>query len=522
MTVLIIMAIFGGAAYVIVSPLRRHVHMMQQHTYRIDRYWQWYAARWRKEYRKAELVLFLPPLLALINTLAFAIAEICLCGLLLLIYWPRPAREKKPLVFTPRARRLYVLAVALVAADALILLIFPYPLLIGAALIVMCALASLYVIAANWLLGPRERSINDGFLHQAADKIAGLPELVKIGITGSYGKTSTKLIMGAVLGEKYRVCVTPGSFNTPMGVTRVIRETLSPLDEIFVCEMGAKQRGDIAELCALVRPKLGVLTAIGEQHLESFGSVEAIIDTKFELIESLPPDGLAIVNGDDPRIAANLQRSPSRVLRYGLNPEFDYWADQISYGPQGATFVYHHGGESGEFSTCLLGRHMVSNILASLAVADQLGLSLAQMQRAVKALRPIEHRLQLRPAGDYSVIDDAFNANPAGAKAALEVLAAFGGGQKIIVTPGMVELGEREYELNFELGRHMAAVCDWIILVGPAQSRPLREGALAADYARERLIVVADLNEARQHLGRIVRPGDVVLFENDLPDTYNE
>lgn len=522
MPVLMIVAILSGAVYLIISPLRRHVHMMQQHTYRIDRYWQWYAARWRKEYRKAELLLFLPLILAFLHTAAFAIAEICLCGLLLLIYRPRPAREKKPLVFTPRARRLFGLAAALAAVDVIILLIFPYPLLIGAALILMCALSPFYVLAANWLLGPTEKRINDGFLQEAADKIAGLPELVKIGITGSYGKTSTKLILGAVLGEKYRVCVTPGSFNTPMGVTRVIRETLSPLDEIFVCEMGAKQRGDIAELCDLVHPRLGVLTAIGEQHLESFGSVEAIIDTKFELLGSLPPDGLAVVNGDDPRIAANLQRSPCRVLRYGLNPDFDYWADQLSYGPQGATFVYHHGEESGVFSTRLLGRHMVSNILASLAVADQLGLSLAQLQRAIKALQPIEHRLQLRPAGTYTIIDDAFNANPAGAQAALEVLAAFSGGQKIIITPGMVELGEREYELNFELGRQMAAVCDWLILVGPAQSRPLREGALAAAYAQERLLVAADLTEARQHLGRIVKTGDVVLFENDLPDTYNE
>jgi UDP-N-acetylmuramoyl-tripeptide--D-alanyl-D-alanine ligase len=522
MPVLTVLAIICGAAYLIVSPLRRQVHMMQQHTYRSDRYWEWYVGRWRQEYRRAELLLFLPLILALINTTAFAVSEIAVCGLLLLIYWPRPARDKKPLVLTPRARRLYLLTAVLATFDVVILVIFPHPLLVAGGLIVMCALSAFYMLAAAWLIGPTERRINNGFLNEAAEKLAGLPDLIKIGITGSYGKTSTKLIMAAVLGEKYRVCVTPGSFNTPMGVTRVIRETLSPTDEVFVCEMGAKQRGDVAELCNLVRPGIGVLTAIGEQHLESFGSIEAIIDTKFELLTSLPPDGLAVVNGDDERIAANLHRSPCRVLRYGLSPEFDYWADGISYGPEGASFVYHHGEQSGSFSTRLLGRHMVSNILASLAVADQLGLALAQMQRAVKALSPIEHRLQLRPAGNYTIIDDAFNANPAGAAAALEVLAGFGSGQKIIVTPGMVELGPREYELNYEFGRQMATVCDRIILVGPAQSRPLKAGAMAAGYPEAQLIVAADLAEARQHLSQIIKPGDVVLFENDLPDTYNE
>ena len=297
---------------------------------------------------------------------------------------------------------------------------------------------------------------------------------------------------------------------------------LTPVDEVFVCEMGAKQKGDIDELCQLVHPTIGVLTSIGEQHLETFGNIETIIDTKFELIDSLPADGLAVVNGDNPYIAANLNRAHCQVVRYGLQSDNDYWADDIRYDAKGVSFTLHHQELTAEFSSSLLGVHMVSNILAALAVADQLGVSVRQMQRAVKALPPIEHRLQLRPAGDYFIIDDAFNSNPAGAAAALEVLAAFGEGKKIIITPGMVELGEREYQLNFEFGGQMAQVCDYIILVGKKHSKPLYDGVIAANYPLEQLFVAADLNEARSQLAKIVEPASVVLFENDLPDTYNE
>ena len=209
-------------------------------------------------------------------------------------------------------------------------------------------------------------------------------------------------------------------------------------------------------------------------------------------------------------------------MRYGLDAKNDYWADQITYGPRGISFVWHHDEETAVFTSSLLGTHMVSNILAALAVADQLGVSVRQMQRAVKALPPIEHRLQLRPAGEYYIIDDAFNANPAGAQAALEVLAAFGEGKKIIITPGMVELGAKEYQLNYQFGGQMAAVCDYIILVGKNHSQPLFDGVTAAGYPAGQLFVAADLNEARNRLAEVLEPGAVVLYENDLPDTYNE
>ena len=531
-TMMILMAVlicFLGMAYLTISSLRHQVHMMQQNGYRNDRYSQWYAPRRGRELRKAELLLLIPSLLMLFDATiraGYFIAAPVVLLLLLIIYWPRPQNDKKPLVFTKRAVRLYlaasVLLVLSIALLAFLAVALCYPAILTAGILLIAFCMPFYVMAANALIAPVEKHINNGFLQEAKDKLQAMAQLTTIGITGSYGKTSSKMIMAAVLSEKYETLATPGSFNTPMGVTRVVRESLSPVHEIFICEMGAKEKGDIAELCDLVHPVIGVLTAIGEQHLESFGSVQNIIDTKFELLESLPEDGLAVVNGDEPRITDNLHRCPCRVIRYGFAPDNSYRAENVTYGPQGTEFDFCHDDIREHFITPLLGRHMVVNILAALAVGDQLGVDMAKMRRAVRHLPSIEHRLQLHKAGSYYIIDDAFNSNPSGAAAALEVLGSFKSGKRIIITPGMVELGEKEYELNYELGRQLTRYCDRIILVGKKHSLPLQQGVAAENYPGEQLYVAADLNDARAQLARIVAEGDVVLFENDLPDTYNE
>ncbi|MDO4581139.1 MAG: UDP-N-acetylmuramoyl-tripeptide--D-alanyl-D-alanine ligase [Bacillota bacterium] len=522
-----LIAIAALVAYIIICPLRRTIHMLQQNSYRLERYWDWYMPRARQELRKGEIVLILPLLGALISAPAFAAAAFIAAALLLFIYWPRPQAEKKPLVFTARVKRLYALSALFVLIDGFIIAAFllwlrPWLIVAALALALMCVGANYYALGALRMIEPLERRIANRYLNEAKRRLSELLYLTTVAVTGSYGKTSVKLIAAAICSEKYMTLATPASYNTPMGVTRVIREQLRPLHQVFIAEMGAKQVGDIAELCELAPPKIGILTAIGEQHLESFGSLANIINTKFELIEHLPADGTAVLNFDDANIAANAHRSPCRVISYGLSADYDFWADDIRYGKDGSSFTVHHDADSRAFSCRLLGRHNVSNILAAVAAASVLGVTLAEAARGVKGLQPIEHRLQLRQAQDYYIIDDAFNANPAGAASALEVLSCFEGGQKIVITPGMVELGEAEYRLNYQFGRQMAAVCDQIILVGKKHSLPLQEGVRDADFPRERLFVAADLKEARRHLTTILSPGSVVLFENDLPDSYDE
>jgi len=351
-----------------------------------------------------------------------------------------------------------------------------------------------------------------------------MPNLKIIGITGSFGKTSTKYILSKILAEKFNVLMTPESYNTAMGVTKVIRTDLKPIHEVFIVEMGAKQPGDIKELCELTSPQFGILTAIGEQHLDTFKNIEGVKRTKHELVESLPTQGIAFLNGDNEHIRT-LPKTAVRKVYYGIaNENLDYTASNIQMTEMGSTFtVRQQNGDLLTLQTPLLGKYTIYNILAAVAVACELKIDVKIIGYAVKNLEAVPHRLQLkRTAQGITIIDDAFNSNPVGSRLALDVLYGITGHQKILVTPGMVELGSREYELNKEFAIYAAKMCDYIILVGRKQTVPLQDGLKSVNYPDTKYYVAKDLNDANQHLQTLTRTGDVILFENDLPDTYNE
>lgn len=472
----------------------------------------------------------------------------------------RKVEAKKPLVYTARAKRVFTLSICLLAGILTTLVIFAKasPWRIG--IFLFSELAVINLTAANLLIFPLEQMINGAYLRDARKRIKTLHPKV-IGITGSYGKTSTKYILHQILSQKFNTLMTPDSYNTPMGICKVIRGNLTTEHEIFIVEMGAYKRGDIRELCDVVSPEIGILTAVGPQHLERFKSIENIAKTKYELIESLPPDGLAVFNNDN-EICAELAKQRGErgkpVLRYAveqLGTDVQLTATNIQHTDKGLAFTAyaavgtgahcgnlgrtahsengkgqamgeHYGTactESVEISTQLLGKHNVSNILAAMGVALACGMTLEEIRAAIVNVEPVAHRLQLTAgAGNVTIIDDSFNANPVGAKAALEVLAEIGHGKKVLVTPGMVELGEREYEDNKRFGLQAAEVCDLVILVGPSRTTPILDGLKAANYPSQHVIIAMNLVEVRQHLAKLLKPGDVVLFENDLPDNYNE
>lgn len=468
----------------------------------------------------------------------------------------RKVEAKKPLVYTARAKRVFGLSICLLAGILTTLVIFAKasPWRIG--IFLFSELAVINLTATNLLIFPLEQMINAAYLRDARKRVKTLHPKV-IGITGSYGKTSTKYILHQILSQKFNTLMTPDSYNTPMGICKVIRGDLTPEHEIFIVEMGAYKRGDIRELCDLVSPEIGILTAVGPQHLERFKSVENIAKTKYELIESLPPDGLAVFNNDN-EICAELADTLAKqrgergkpVLRYAvkrLSPGVQLTATNIRHTNKGLAFTAHaltaplkesgfcpssrsdaencvaRSGQSVEISTQLLGKHNVSNILAAMGVALACGMTLEEIHEAIANVEPVPHRLQLTAgAGNVTIIDDSFNANPVGAKAALEALAEIGHGKKVLVTPGMVELGEREYEENKRFGLQAAEICDLVILVGLSRTTPILEGLKAANYPSQQIIIALNLVEVRQHLAKLLKPGDVVLFENDLPDNYNE
>lgn len=383
------------------------------------------------------------------------------------------------------------------------------------------------VIFANLLLFPIQFLINRKYIQQAKRKMSSVSPIV-IGITGSYGKTSTKYILHTLLSERYRVSKTPLSYNTLLGVCRVINNDLKPTDEIFIVEMGAYKKGDIKELSDFVKPKIGILTRIGPQHLERFGSIEAIEKTKYELIQALPKSGMAVFNNDDVRCRSLADRTVGlKVVRYGLENsknDLSLYVTDINHNTNGISFsILNHKGDSVKTNTILHGQHNLSNILGAVSVALEMNLSLEEIAGIIPKIQPVPHRLELiRGAKGTTVIDDTYNSNPIGVSEALNVLNKFNGGKRILVTPGMVELGEKEAELNKNFGINATKFCDYILLVGSRQTQAFVQGLVEKNFPKERYFILKNLEEATSKLQDIIKSGDVILFENDLPDLYRE
>ena len=443
----------------------------------------------------------------------------------------RPFPGKKPLVMTGRAWRILVTATLLSLFGVLLPSAAAHLFLGGApadlvtwvlATAALFLWAPLLIPAADWLLTPVQSAVNARYLRRAKRKLGAVGPVV-VGVTGSYGKTSTKFAVGRLLGSDDEVLVTPGSYNTTMGVVRAINERLEPRHRFFVVEMGARRRGDIAEIGRLVNHDVAVLTAIGTAHLESFGSRDAIKEGKLEIVDTLRPGGVAVLNSDDATIRSlGDELAGVEVVRYGLDADGapDVTATDVAVTRSGTemTILDRRTGGAVRVATRLLGRHSIGHVLAGVAVALHQGRDLGSLRGAIGALTPVEHRLQLLEApGGVTVIDDAFNSNPEGAAAALEVLGSMPARQRIVVTPGIVELGELQREANEELGRAAAAVADVVIVVARLNREALVAGAASGDA---KVLTVASLDEATKELAGIVAAGDVVLFENDLPDQY--
>ncbi len=523
----------------------RGLHILQLDGYKTSRYLKWVCQHLRNCFEIKEILIIAG---LLILTMFYPQYQTTWHSPVLSIVWGgfqiymltcrKEVEAKRPLVYTARAKRVFGLSITLLAGLAVVITLIAAGSPWRIALFLFSEVSVLNLTIANLLIYPLERIINETYLLSARRRIKTFSPKV-IGITGSYGKTSTKYILHRILSQKFNTLMTPDSYNTPMGICKVIRGELAAEHEIFIVEMGAYKRGDIQELCNLVSPQIGILTAVGPQHLERFKSIENIAKTKYELIESLPSGGLAIFNCDNEicsELANRAERSSKRVLRYATqgavltsaSEPAPLIATNIRHTDAGLAFTVHASIATQDVTkvdihTQLLGRHNVSNILAAMVVAIECGMTLEEIRTAVANVEPVPHRLQLTMGtGDVTIIDDSFNSNPVGAKAALEVLTEIGAGKKVLVTPGMVELGKKEYEENRRLGEHAADVCDLIILVGPTRTIPILDGLKASAYPSEQIIVALNLEEVKQHLATRVQPGDVVLFENDLPDNYNE
>ncbi len=490
-------------------------HMLQLNSYRPERYRKWCTDNDKKIVQiRTMLPALLIPVMFLPELYGYVVGAVIL---LLTALFNIPKKAKKPLVFTARVKRLLVTECVLLA----LILVGCYFLSYLRAMGIVCILSLVvfvWVGIANYINLPLEKQIANHYVRDARRRLEQHPHLTVIGITGSYGKTSTKNFLNALLSVRYNVLMTPESFNTTMGVVRTIRERLRPSHQVFLAEMGAKNSGDIKEICDLVSPAYGIITSIGEQHLETFKTIDNIIATKFELADALPSSGCLFACGDNPYIQERLEQTKPLcpTVLYGLeNGSVRVTDVQVSLA--GSTFTVTVDDEQQTYTTKLLGMHNIQNLAGCIAVAHRFGIPLAEMVYAVRLLKPVEHRLQLLPNG---YIDDAYNSNPAGFRSALDVLKQFDA-QRILVTPGMVELGERQDTLNRELGAYAADCCDFAVLVGVKQAPPLKEGLLSAGFPEERILVVPTLTEGLSMLAQVPSKGArIVLLENDLPDNF--
>ena len=438
-------------------------------------------------------------------------------------------QTKKPLVVTKRVKRLIITTTILYLIPVVVSLFYYKNIQILWLLIlilsIMVYLNRFIVFLANIINYPYERGVYHYYKHKAQSKLKSMPNLKIVGITGSYGKTSSKNILSDILNIKYNALPTPRNLNTYNGLIMTVNNHMDKFTDIFIAEMGAYVKGEIKGLCNLVHPKYGILTTIGTAHLESFGSEENIQTGKFELIESLPSDGIAILNGDDPKQVSYNLKNKVKTIWIGINNEdVDVLATDIKCNSKGTTFKvkFKSLDERYDFQTKLLGNHNVYNILAAIALGYEFGISIKDLQQSVKSVRPVEHRLELKRLGNFYMIDDAYNSNPVGAKNATIVLGMMPG-IKVVVTPGMIELADKEDEYNKEFGRQIADVADYAVLIGEKHTKPIYDGLIEKGFDKDHIIVYNDVRDAYTFINTLTGKKDVyALFENDLPDTYNE
>ena len=526
-----------GAAVLYALCAGRSLGALQQAGYNGSKYAAWVRRKGNMVRSRGTLLAFLIALSSLVLGICFSFAGEWAAYVAL---FPVPlfcilfcvadrSALKVPLVRTARAKRILALdffllllaAAALVlGANALYRLVWPQVGLVGhlryLPLAVLPLLFPEILRLANALEKPFSSAKNRRYLAAAKKKLLAAP-CVKIGITGSCGKTSVKNFLAGILGGRYRVFATPASYNTPLGIAKAIEDVDLTQYDYFIAEMGARHKGDIAELCELVRPDHCIVTGICPQHLETFGTVEGIVAAKGEILRGTKPRGFAVIGQDE--YTARLDPAAAGLKKVAVGEHGEFGAFDVHCSPAGIEFKLAMGILQMPVRSRLLGAHNAQNIALAAALASKLGVEKEEIASAVAGLDFVPHRLQPLEAGGVVVLDDAYNANVRGAAAALEVLRLFGG-RKFVVTPGLVELGVLEESENAALGERMVGL-DRILLVGSTLVTAVRKGYLAAGGIEERVSVHPTLDAAKEALGQELMPGDTVLFLNDLPDIYN-
>ncbi len=527
MTMVLVLHILSGALLATLATglcVLPMLGILQQENYAGKRLFKWFYRAQNMLLKRVALLSLCLVLLCALTCLCFSFLGAPLAGVIsaipfvgiciVYLYAGKKYALKVPVTFTNRMVRLSTCFAVLLfaayfgaglaleaAAQAIgveMVMLFRFVPMLLMPLLFPCLL-----FVANFVMKGYELPRNARFVRRAKAMLSN-SDCIKVGITGSCGKTSVKFFAEKLLEEKYRVIATPASYNTPLGIARTVCEKGLDCD-VFLAEMGARKKGDISELCEMVTPLIGVVTTVNSQHLLSFGSIEAIAQEKGQLIAHTKRN-LAGMG------AASLAKEGTMVEGK------DFAVEGLTCTAEGSQFTLRLPDGTVTIKTSLLGKHAAHNIALAAALCAMLGMSKEEIAAAVERLQPVPHRLQLIAQDEKFILDDSYNSNVDGAKNAVETLRLFAG-NKFVVTPGLVELGELEEEENANLGASLVGL-DGVILVGETLVLSVRAGYLAAGGDEEKLTVVPTLEAASKLLGERMGKGDCALFLNDLPDCY--
>lgn len=514
--------------------LIRQIHIIQLNSYNLDQQIIWY---------KKNFVFFVMNIVLIVSTVlvyklkfipAYILLVVSLLGILL---ENLPKKQKKKLVYTARIKRLIFIC-------AILLLLFYIPLIIYKEdkyleiVLYGVGFTPLVIFIGYLIMLPIENAFRKKFMNEAHEIIKGNDRIYTIGITGSFGKTSVKYYLSQILKTKYNVCMTPESFNTAMGATLTIKNDLKSYDDIFICEMGARRVGDIKEICDIVEPYGAILTDVGDMHLDTFKNIENVRKCKFELIDSVYGNNnkcggvcdrkIVLINGDNDLILEKIKKynfDDSVVFTYGLKNNNDFYAENIKASSEGISFdvVCFSNTDMKNtmtFETKLLGLYNIKNLVAAIVYAMLLNVPNEDIINSVKRIEAVSHRLQLFAKDPENlIIDDAYNSNPKGARNAVDVFSTFEGYKKVIITPGMVELGDKQDFENENFAKYASEKVDYAIIVGKTNKEALYKG-FSYNLKGDNLLSVDRVDIAINYARNNILGKKVILLENDLSDNY--
>lgn len=410
------------------------------------------------------------------------------------------ANQRKQVVWTAKAKILFAIAITLQ------LLISSYlvnswslnPLFTILLFLFTCYAGYVFLSFAGIVIWPLDFAAKKLIIYRAKQYIKQFNNLTIIGVAGSYGKTTMKEVVSAILSEQLTVVKTPENINTPIGIARLILEKIKAETQIFVVEMGEYKPGDIADICDLVRPHIGIITGINEAHLERMRSLDNTVSTIFELVQHMDPAGFLVLNGDNEAIMQNYKK-------YIKNQK------QFVYSSKRAPAV----------KTAFLGEYIKGVVQAASAIANYLHVGNTAVTSALSKLKPIPHRLEpIEGSSGVLVIDDSYNGNPNGVEEAIRVLGSYKNRRKIYITPGLVEAGESTEEIHKTIGKNLAKIANIVILIKNSVTPFIEQGLKENGFDEKNIVWFDDAHTAHANLNTIVRPHDVVLFQNDWPDNY--